>query len=372
MIAMRIRSHAGVDSYPPHASEDIDSALQQDSTHIWAVCGIVGSFGIALLIAVASMKERAPLKDVLLTAGEHVGSAFIVAALMGLTYEFYIHRLRSASDRRELAKAISQVSVTLPITVFELLAEIAVRIPYTPTLYLPERRDQAEIALLHNYSILQSLLDSAANREEEEKIFKEWFEVESHRRLKFLGSDIVGLLKRRSIATRLGQQADLYLRHWEDVEDADKGWVLNYKWAASRCDDPMYSSLIEFLLKTEHTDIHQWILFVPQQMPHPTLGGMVTQFLKEKGATASAETLKIALDSMVQIHLRTHVAQTKAFRRHGGLFMKAGLVTEYSAARALMEQRRRSRRKKKLDAGHASEDERIRATVREFDDRVPR
>jgi hypothetical protein len=194
-----------------------------------------------------------------------------------------------------------------------------------------------EAMFLQNHEILRQLLELASARREEAVVLGWWFNNESDYRLKFLGSDLVGLFKRKHFAAQLDREADLLIERWDAVAERDKGWVLNYKWAASRCEEPMYASLERLLLTTPHHDIKEWILFVPQQMPHPALSAMLHRFLKEGRHDSDPRLLNLVLNAMVTLHPRE--SQRKTLRRYGPLFKHAKLNTEYNDATRIVERR---------------------------------
>jgi hypothetical protein len=311
--------------------------LYRPARPVWIACSIVGMTGVAGFVGIAYLRAPEDAAEMLLIAGEHTASALVVAALMGLTYEFFLHKLRAKHDESKLTEAISKVSSVLPQTVFDLIAEMAVRTNALPTLFHPARGPMQEFVFTQNYEILRQLLGLAAARNEEDDVLGWWFASESDFRLKFLGSDLVGLFKRKAFAHRLRAEADRHIANWTNVSERDKGWILNYKWAASRCDEPMYASLEQLLTTTPHDDIRQWILFVPQQMPHRTLSGMVHRYMKDGLHRHEVKNLRLVLDAMPRLHIKQ--SQKKIVRKHAETFGAAGLSSEYSAVRSVTERR---------------------------------
>ncbi len=201
--------------------------IRKPTTEVWVACSIAGITGLLLFLSIAWVKHGEARHEMLLSAGEHTASALIVASFMGLTYEYYLHRLREKHEGQRLTEAISKVSTVLPHTVFGLVADMASRSPYVPTLYPVPRETMREIVFLQNYEVLRQLLDLAAARNEEDEVLGWWFRHDSDYRLKFLGSDIVGLFKRKQFVQLLAAEADLLIERWDSVSEREKGWVLN-------------------------------------------------------------------------------------------------------------------------------------------------
>src|ERR1044071_1048845 len=117
--------------------------------------------GFALLapcvIAREVYEEKDPIMASVALLGEHLGSAIIVAALMGFTYERLVHghvmasfgaQLKAQSDelaasvrdqQSEFDRIATGVRATSAASVFGLLRDIAERQDGVPTLYTPVR-----------------------------------------------------------------------------------------------------------------------------------------------------------------------------------------------------------------------------------------
>jgi hypothetical protein len=318
-------------------------SIRRPTTAIWVTCSVAGGMGLISFVFIAWWQTSKMRMEMFMIAGEHAASALVVASVMGLTYEYYLHRIREKHESQRLTQAISQVSSVLPHTVFDLIADMAVRSPYVPTLFQPARASMREVVFLQNYEVLRQLLDLAAARNEEDAVLGWWFKTESDYRLKFLGSDIVGLFKRKHFAQLLAAEAELLIQRWDSLSERDKGWVMNYRWAASRCEEPMYSSLEQLLMTTPHSDIQQWILFIPQQMPHPTLSAMITRFMKERAHRNDPTSLQLVLGAMARLHVKT--SQKKPLRRFGPVFKSVGLEAQYAQVAHVMERRVRADRR---------------------------
>src|SRR5258706_14890949 len=70
------------------------------------------------------------------------------------------------------------------------------------------------------------------------------------------------------------------LQEMKTVPDPDSPYVLNFLWAASRCETPQYDSLVEDLVRTFSRFTQKWILFVPRQMPDPEFVEIIGRYLK--------------------------------------------------------------------------------------------
>src|SRR5690349_17926586 len=88
---------------------------------------IAGSTGLGLLSIIASTEPKIELTEMAKTVGDHMASALIVAAFMGLTYEWFLERTREAARQKEVAQAISSLGPMVPGIVFDMLADIALR-----------------------------------------------------------------------------------------------------------------------------------------------------------------------------------------------------------------------------------------------------
>jgi hypothetical protein len=303
-------------------------ANHRSTRGVWIVCSVAGGIGLSGLMAIAFRHHGTESPSPWIIAAEHAASALVVASFMGLTYEFYLHSVRSKLDEQRVTQAISQVSSVLPQTVFDLLAGIAAQSSQVPTLYRRTRDSMREVVFLQDYEVLRQLLEFAAARGEEERVLERWFKEGSDYRLRFLGSDMVGLFKRKRFAERLRAEGERMLGRWNLLSTREKEWTLNYIWAASRCEVPMYASLEKLLLTTPHHDIQEWILFVPQQMPHPLLLPMMSRYMKDERHQRDAARLQLVLEAFAHLPIGK-----RSFRKYSTIFYATGLSRQYSDVR---------------------------------------
>lgn len=156
-------------------------------------------------------------------------------------------------------------------------------------------------------------------------------------KLRFLASDIVGLYQIKTYINDMEKLADELIGRWDTVSVEDRWWVLNFKWAASRCDLSPYDSLARLLMSTTRAEIETWILFVPCQMPSVPLCAMVDRYLKVRAKTASPTALSVALDALARLDLVQN--QSDVLNRHSDDFVAAGLRDRLLAVRVELSKR---------------------------------
>ena len=188
------------------------------------------------------------LPAVLQNWADHLSIALIVAVVIGLTYEYTSHLFREEilknllhESQEQVYQALRAYSVLTPVEVFQLLKEIASQINQTPTLFYPARPECNEYTFTER---LWDFFDTLVKMRPKEivKILSTWIEPKSHKNLKYLASDFIGKYQLTEIAEELRRQAEPILHLGNLIED-DRGWVLNYIWAYSRCEKPMYKTL---------------------------------------------------------------------------------------------------------------------------------
>jgi hypothetical protein len=113
-------------------------------------------------------------------------------------------------------------------------------------------------------------------------ILRKWIEPASHKNIKFLGSDLIGKYRIKQLRDDLLRYCEPRLLRWSTLDTGEQDWVLNYKWAASRCEEKMYSSLGALLLKTPYLEIQEWILFVPLQMPDKEFIKIIDDYVSKR------------------------------------------------------------------------------------------
>lgn len=313
---------------------------------IIGACMTAGGLGAMILAVVAAHKSPADRHEMVFTVAEHGASALIVAAFMGVTYELYMLRVRAKHHKHDEEEKLRQLAPLMPETVLSLLGDVATRTKYLPTLFERCRSDQ-EVLFVSDPSVFKKLIGATGDRTRVQAILKEWLDS-SDVRLRFLASDIVGVCELREFRDELSKLADSMIADWNSVHRDHQDWVLNYKWAASRCEDPPYQSLSKLLHETPHEEIQNWILFVPCQMPGHELSEMVRLYLKKRGPSISYGNRQRTLEAMTELH--NVRSQRRTLRRHRNLFQHAELAASYARATEVIERRSgQDRRAKQRD-----------------------
>ena len=222
---------------------------------------------------------------------EHIGIAFVVAVVLGATYEYLLHEHRERMFRRlfdehreKMFEALKVHLLLTPEQVFDLLGEIAIQTDQMPTLYRPAR--EREYTFANSIGYFNTLVE--VRRKEIVKVLRKWIDPKTHLNLKFLASDFVGMYQLHELAPELGQHAR---QQMDQLSDENRGWVLNYVWAVARCEKPRYASLRRLICDSGDPKIHEWFLFVPRQMPDKELGQIVEKFLETHGRRVSEGNL---------------------------------------------------------------------------------
>ena len=199
-------------------------AATKFSESIVAMCGSAAGIAGLLLWYVAAHRNAAEQKELVLTVLEHAASALIVAAFMGVTYEFLLNRSRKKEEREAAVAAISQVAPLMPAAVFELVKDIAKLSDSIPTLFKPVRSHLQECLFVENRDAFEQLLHLAAFRREEGPIIRNWL-TDTDVRLRFLASDMIGLCRWRDFANELTDAADKVLSSWPPRDDTELSWL---------------------------------------------------------------------------------------------------------------------------------------------------
>jgi len=203
---------------------------------------------------------------------QHLGSALVVAALMGLTYEILMERRRHRNHSEEIAetegavfRAIAGLTQFNAARLLELLQDVARNIELQPTLFSPARLG-SECLFATNPKHFDHLIDSA--RADVIRIVETWLRGDNPN-LRFLGSDFVGKYRLDEFLPQMRESADqVWLKHdWDRLEPRVKSWVLNYFWAVSLAEGNKLRRLIDILVGTRDPFTRRWILHLPVQMP---------------------------------------------------------------------------------------------------------
>lgn len=259
---------------------------------------------------------------------EHAASAFIVAAVIGLSYELLLHKQREAKfdrlfeEHRRITHEVSRGNLSLePGQVFDLLADIASQIhdatDMIPTIYQPPRKQHREYAFTKYGAYFDMLVK--VRREDMVKVLADWIDRDSKRGVKFLGSDFIGQYELRELAEQLNDEAARELKEWNTLAEADKEWVLNFIWAASRCEDKKYSQLARLIQTTPHVEIREWILFIPQQMRDTEFLDVIRSFL-DRDDTPTDNEIALVIHGLGELYTSAEREVNSIFRRHRKVF----------------------------------------------------
>ncbi len=262
-------------------------------------------FGIILLTALFLKYFEPMLPKVLQNWAEHLSIALIVAVVIGLTYEYTSHLFREEilknllhESQEQVYQALKAYSVLTPDEVFRLLKEIASQINQTPTLFYPARPESGECTFTESMDFFDTLVKMRPK--EIVNILSTWIEPKSHKNLKYLASDFIGKYQLVEIAEELRRQAEPIL-HLGTLTEDDRGWVLNYIWAHSRCEKPMYKTLEDVMRTTSDHDIEKWILFLPVQIPSIEYAGMISAYL-ERDTPIADDNLLLVIQAVAALH----------------------------------------------------------------------
>lgn len=270
---------------------------------------------------------------------QHLASALIVASVMGVTYEHFVHK-HVVNDfdalLQEHEKATEQAFLAFQATttrdVFNLLGSIAARSDRLPTLFEPPRSELTEVVFETDEDFFRRLIATDRARREAIEVISGWIESPSLA-LRFLGSDFIGLLYLQELMPRLRQLAAERQKHWKDAKEPERGCILNYWWAVSRFDDPQYESLKKRLINWNESFVQRWILFVAEQMPDNTLAHMVSLFLRVRGQGADKPAIEATISAIDALH-HSGFDMRRAVMRPAAqeVFAKHSLTTEAALA----------------------------------------
>ncbi len=199
-----------------------------------------------------------------------------------------------------------------------------------PTLFRPSRDSINEILFSTDVKFFQRLIGSSNARAEAIEVLGSWLDSPEVQK-RFLASDFIGLLLLNELEPRLRELAIEYQKTWKVLSEAEKGCVLNYWWAASRLESPMYETLKEYLIKWDDPFVRNWILFVPRQMPDARLAHVLELFLRTRGAEASGDIIGAVISAIEALH-HSGLDMKHTVTRYKGVFENASLWLEACAA----------------------------------------
>lgn len=261
----------------------------------------LGLIGV-LLIVLGTFEADIPLLHsfpALAAVIEHTASALVVACVIGLSYERILHKHREAQfqrlfweHRQKTFEALTAYLSLKPKEIFSLLRDIATQTYQNtskiPTLYRPSRAQNSEYTFADSTLYFDAIVE--VGRTDIIEVLQQWVGARAPVSLKFLASDFIGRYRLVELRPVLVGQYEERLRDWTNLDSETRAWVLNYLWAASRCEPHPYRSLANVLKGTPHHDIREWILFVPQQMPEdPDVLPIIVSFLRRSDAPTLME-----------------------------------------------------------------------------------
>ncbi len=262
-------------------------------------------FGIILITAFFLKYFEPLLPEVLQNWAEHLSIALIVAVVIGLTYEYTSHLFREEilknllhDSQEQVYQALQAYSVLTPVEVFRLLKEIASQINQIPTLLYPARPESNEYTFTESMDFFDTLVKMRPK--EIVGILSTWVEPKSHPNLKYLASDFIGKYQLAELAEDLRRQAEPILQ-MGNLTDEDRGWVLNYLWAYSRCEKPMYKILSDVMRTTSDHEIENWLLFLPVQIPSVEFVNVIYAYL-ERDTPIADDNLLLVIQAVASLH----------------------------------------------------------------------
>ncbi len=236
---------------------------------------------------------------------EHISTALVVTSILGIFYEFLFSRLRDerlysllAEHQLAMSNVVNAYDMLIsPKQVFGLIQDIVSQTPKLPTLYSRARVEGNECSFAGSIKYFDSIV--ALRPKEVESILQSWILPNSPTNLKFLASDLIGKYRLETLAKELKRIAYIQFSKGtsqNSSDDFDTSWVLNYLWAWSRCEKPMYKTMGDLLISTDNRDTRKWILFVPRQMPDSEWCGILERYLhRHKITMDNAEDVALAL-----------------------------------------------------------------------------
>jgi len=272
-----------------------------------------------------------------ITLLQHLASALIVASIMGVSYEYFVHKhvvkgfSRLLEENRKVTEqSLDAFRATTAREVFEFIGNVASHSSRMPTLFKPPRDSANEVLFSTDVKFFQRLIGSANASAEAVEVLDDWLESTQIQK-RFLASDFVGLLLLSELEVRLRELAAEHQKNWKLLTEVERGCVLNYWWAVSRLETPMYETLKEYLVKSEDPFVRKWILFVPCQMPDLRFAHVVELFLRTRGGEVQKDVLAAAIDALEALH-HSGIDMKHAVVRYREIFEKASLWAEACAA----------------------------------------
>lgn len=301
----------------------------------------LGLIGL-LLIVIGTFEAEIPLLHsvpALAAVLEHTASALVVACVIGLCYERILHKHREAQfqrmfweHRQKTFEALTAYLSLKPKEIFSLLRDIATQTYQNtskiPTLYRPSRAQNAEYTFADSTLYFDAIVE--VGRKDIVEVLQQWVGPRAPVSLKFLASDFIGRYRLAELRPVLVSQYEERLRDWAALDSETRAWVLNYLWAASRCELHPYRSLANVIKGTPHPDIREWILFIPQQMPDdPDVLPLIVSFLRRSDAPTPVE-MKLVVRGLSAVYgtKNRNRAVLNVFSKYASLFRSDQLREE--------------------------------------------
>jgi len=294
---------------------------------------LVGVILVAVLLDLYVLPRVRPKSD-FHPLVDHVVLALYVAAVVGFTYELGLHAQRERMLRRFLSAFRSEAFRTLrgyaalrPGDVFGLLKDIASRTDEIPTLYHPPRQTR-EYKFVQEVKYFDALVK--VSRYDVVAILRDWLTPNNHRNVRFLASDLAGYYELHELKDDLLSLAKEPWDNWSLLSVDDRDCVLNYFWAASRCEEKRYHKLGTILRTTPDEHVQRWILFVPRQMPDKEFCHIIDKYLDRKNLPIAA--VRDAVWALAALAGNGHVAAIVTLEKHMPLFDSLDLRTDIDLA----------------------------------------
>jgi hypothetical protein len=343
---------------------------EQESAISMPVRVILAAFIVGVLVLILAVAEIVTHNHAVNTLLEHLSSACIVASILGLTYENLAHKKRqgvvnqvvnqvAVKHREQLMEAFNVFIKLTPRTIFELLKDIASKGEKIPTLYRPARQSAEEYTFADSIDYFDSLFK--LGKEDIILELESWLKHPNNRNLKFLASDFIGKYRLDELKNALDTNVDYRLNEWAIHQSQgqsrhpepspiiggrkfwdgfwsaastqeDFGWLMNYIWASSRCEEPMYTTLEELLLTTQNETMQEWILFIPQQMPEDVRFLEILQrYLARPEPSPSVNCLKLIVRAVGKMESLKVQRAKKIFYHSAEIFNTDELKNEIRA-----------------------------------------
>jgi hypothetical protein len=293
---------------------------------------------LALVVAEQLLEHNPTIKAIL----EHTASALIAASVIGFSYEYLLHQRREKALRQlfdehkeAMFDALQVYMLLTPENIFELLREIAVQNKDIPTLFKPARSHTNEFTFANDEVIDYFDTIVGVRRKDIIEVLRKWLNVKTNINLKFLASDFIAMYRLEELAPLLETKAkektqewsSLTKTGWEEMKEEDKSWVLNYYWAYSRCETPMYQKLGNLLCATKDEFTQEWILFVPLKVPDRDFCKVIEDYLSREEKIPE-KCLKLVIQALSALRQSNIPDAQEILMRFGHLFKSEELRKE--------------------------------------------